>query len=260
MRRILSGVIKHPPFGQTVLSAALTFSRLVFCFRGNEDARTPVGCTPCRIVPQGWSVEFRLMYRGELPAQGSGGGRLREKHAIRKAIHKQLAVQWRENPVLSFWLVKNITHGNSDTGQISTLSRADEIAKRYAKHGYNWLPLVTEELGIACSLDILFLRRDAPGKIIQSGGGDIDNRIKVLFDALRMPKYANEVEGYTCEEGENPFFCLLEDDSLINEVKITTDRLLTPLESGEAVNDVVLVIHVRTIVVNSQKAYIEFYT
>jgi hypothetical protein len=102
MRRILSGVIKHPPFGQTVLSAALTFSRLVFCFRGNEDARTPVGCTPCRIVPQGWSVEFRLMYRGELPAQGSGGGRLREKHAIRKAIHKQLAVQWRENPVLSF--------------------------------------------------------------------------------------------------------------------------------------------------------------
>jgi hypothetical protein len=134
------------------------------------------------------------------------------------------------------------------------------MAARYAKYGYKWLPLVTEELGIACSLDILFLRRDAPGKIIVSGGGDIDNRLKVLFDALRMPKYADEVQDCTPKENENPFFCLLEDDTLINHVKITTDRLLTPLESGEAINDVVLVIHVKTIVVNSQRAFIEFYT
>jgi hypothetical protein len=32
MRRILSGAIEHPHFGQTVLSASLTFSRLIFCF------------------------------------------------------------------------------------------------------------------------------------------------------------------------------------------------------------------------------------
>jgi hypothetical protein len=209
---------------------------------------------------EGETVEFRLVYRGQLPAQKSGGGgtRLEEKHAIRKAIHKQMVILWKENPVLAHWLAKTI-HDHTPQGNVES-SVADYMAARYAKFGYNWLPLVTEELGIACSLDILFLRRDAPGKIIQSGGGDIDNRIKVLFDGLRMPKYANEVEGYSCEPDENPFFCLLEDDSLINEVKITTDRLLTPLESGEAINDVVLVIHVRTIVVNSQKAFIEFYT
>jgi hypothetical protein len=34
MRRILSGAIEYPHFGHTVLSAALTFSRLIFCFRG----------------------------------------------------------------------------------------------------------------------------------------------------------------------------------------------------------------------------------
>lgn len=34
MRRILSGVIEYPHFGQTVLSDAITFSRLIFCFVG----------------------------------------------------------------------------------------------------------------------------------------------------------------------------------------------------------------------------------
>ena len=207
-------------------------------------------------------MEFRLIYRGQLPAQKSGGGhgkRLQEKHAIRKVIHKQLAVLWKENPVLSQWMAKSIHDQTAEGNLVSSV--ANHWAARYAKYGYNWLPLVNEQMGIACSLDILFLRRDAPGKIIASGGGDIDNRIKVLFDALRMPKYADEVEGYAREQNEDEFFfCLLEDDSLINEVKITTDRLLTPLESGEAINDVVLVIHVKTIVVNSQKAYIEFYT
>jgi hypothetical protein len=36
MRRILSGVIEHPHFGQTVLSDAMTFSRLIFCFWGTR--------------------------------------------------------------------------------------------------------------------------------------------------------------------------------------------------------------------------------
>jgi hypothetical protein len=34
MRRILSGGIAYPHFVQIVLSAALTFSRLIFCFWG----------------------------------------------------------------------------------------------------------------------------------------------------------------------------------------------------------------------------------
>jgi hypothetical protein len=34
MRRILSGVIRHPHFGQTALKDALTLSGLIFCFPG----------------------------------------------------------------------------------------------------------------------------------------------------------------------------------------------------------------------------------
>ena len=40
MRRILSGVIEHPHFGQTVLRDAFTFSRLIFCFWGTRDSLT----------------------------------------------------------------------------------------------------------------------------------------------------------------------------------------------------------------------------
>jgi len=138
-------------------------------------------------------------------------------------------------------------------------SSAEQGAAQHAAFGFNWPPLVREDLGIAAALDILFLRRDPPGEII-SGGGDLDNRLKVLFDALRKPKTREEVKGFTPEGGEDPFFYLLEDDLLINDVRINTDRLLTPLLPGEGQNDVALVIHVRTVVVDSRRGPIEFYT
>ena len=40
--------------------------------------------------------------------------------------------------------------------------------------------------------------------------------------------------------------CLVDDDKLITEVRIVTDRLLIPIDSGERVNDVELVTHVHT--------------
>lgn len=51
--------------------------------------------------------------------------------------------------------------------------------------------------------------------------GDIDNRLKTLFDALRLPNQTNELVGYdNPAPDENPFFCLLEDDSLITHVSV----------------------------------------
>jgi hypothetical protein len=75
-------------------------------------------------------------------------------------------------------------------------------------------------------------------------GGDIDNRIKVLFDGLRMPEHTPELGGVPLEVDENPFFCLLEDDSLITSVTVTTDRLLLEKNAEEKPNDVHLIIHV----------------
>jgi hypothetical protein len=98
-------------------------------------------------------------------------------------------------------------------------------------------------------LDILFLRRDQPGGVVRHGG-DVDNRIKVLLDGLRMPDRVEELGGLAIDADENPFYCLLEDDKLITEVNITTDRLLVPRDSNEHIHEVLLVIKAGTVVLN----------
>lgn len=185
-------------------------------------------------------MEFRLVYRGPLPAQGAGTGtsRVPEKHAIRRQIHAQMRELWKQIPVLQPFVE------NPDQSGLAT---------RFEKFGYLFFPLVSKARGIACSLDILFLRRDNPGNLVRSGG-DIDNRIKVLFDALRMPEYPEEVPGFPPQNGERPFFCLLEDDDLITDVKITTDRLLQPLENDERIHDVHLVLACKTKIVDHMSA------
>jgi hypothetical protein len=76
-------------------------------------------------------------------------------------------------------------------------------------------------------LNILFLRREEPGSVVTQGG-DIDNRLKTLFDALRIPLTAGELPtGFAPGPDEKPFHCLLESDALITQVGVVTDRLLT---------------------------------
>ena len=88
------------------------------------------------------------------------------------------------------------------------------------------MPLVTKDLGLTCAIEILFLRPDPPGSLISSG--DIDNRLKTVFDALRIPAGPPELGGHSPAEDENPLYCLLEDDRLISRVSVETDVLLQP--------------------------------
>ena len=171
-------------------------------------------------------VEFHLIYQGKLPAAGSSGTRAREKHDIRKVFHKQLVSLWNTQPFLAQF-------GKSTLGS--------ELPHRYDRCGYRFMPLVCEWFMAACALDILFLRRDGPGSLVRSGG-DIDNRLKVLFDALRMPQTCDEVCGDSPVEGETPFFCLLEDDKLISKVQVETNWLLTPPAPTEHIHEVHLVL------------------
>ena len=134
-----------------------------------------------------------------------------------------------------------------------TVSGAQRMSERFQNRGYNFLPLIGDVFGgitTACAIDVLFLRRDDPGKIVTSGG-DIDNRIKTLFDALKMPKLGEFDPPQPPADDENPFFCLVQDDSLINEIRVVTDRLLTPLRDDEHINEVDLLIHVRTLLIKS---------
>lgn len=202
--------------------------------------------------PEGVDLEFRLVYKGKLPAASASTTRNVEKHAIRKVLHPQMRAFWEQNPYLK-------TAGMlKENGEIGYNNLADVFALKYERCGCQFVPLITREFGLACAIDILFLRRDNPGNLVRSGG-DIDNRIKVLFDALRIPQTCDEVDGQSAADDEKPFFCLLEDDSLITRVNITTDQLLLPLQDREHQNDVYLVVHVKVIVVDSRKAPMVFY-
>lgn len=121
-------------------------------------------------------------------------------------------------------------------------------------HVYNFLYLIGEKHGVSCELDILFMRRDEPGGAITYG--DLDNRLKTLFDALKAPTHNSELPDDAPSDGENPFFCLLDDDKYIEKFTITTDRLLTPPTSDtqQGKGSVLLVIGVKTIVFNAEAA------
>jgi hypothetical protein len=97
------------------------------------------------------------------------------------------------------------------------------------------------------------LRRDQPGNVIVSGG-DLDNRLKVLFDALRLPQNCDEVLNVPVgQPDDGPIFVLMEDDRLIVDVKVASDRLLVPRIDGEHINDVRLIIHVKTVITDATK-------
>ena len=203
-------------------------------------------------------MEFRLIYKGSLPAQGAkAGSRVKEKHVIRRQLHPQLRELWHGDQLLSRYAQEadlSKKHIKPEWSESERATGLDLFAEPYTKFGYRFIPLVGTEFGIACALDILFLRRDNPGNLIRSGG-DIDNRMKVLFDALTVPKDASHVKDMPAQVGEDPFFCLLEDDTRVTDVKITTDLLLVPMEKCEDINDVQLVLYVKTKIVDITRGF-----
>jgi hypothetical protein len=189
-------------------------------------------------------MRFRLTYEGELYASGrdpEGGQRVpmaEHKQRIRKQFHGQLKQFWQNNKFLRDHQVKPIEFNLTPAQMVQFIGSlggphqekvpmAEYIASKYQRNGYRFVPLVREDISILCSLDILFLRRDFPLGVISAG--DLDNRVKTLIDALRIPKNANELRGNeTPAEGEDPFFCLLEDDDLVTALRVETDMLLDP--------------------------------
>lgn len=176
-------------------------------------------------------MEFTLVYRGPLKADKTRIGRIEHKQAIRRAFHKQLKSLWTLPPLQGqeHWLADN-----PPENEISIIQKVGN---------FRFAPLVNQKLALVTEIDIIMLRPEAPGKIVTQGG-DIDNRLKTLFDSFRMPKTTNEIpKDDKPQEDENPFFCLLEDDNLITKVSVVTDRLLEPHDNESFV---VLMIKVRT--------------
>jgi hypothetical protein len=176
-------------------------------------------------------VEFRLLYSGFLPPDSENARMQQVKHDIRREFLPQLKQLWQVHPNLQRYLLFRGLHFTENAQNVPESEIRENglksIADTWRINDFRFLPLIEERYCLACSVDILFLRVGGPGSLIKNG--DIDNRVKTLFDALKMPK-GNELGDLSPLEGEDPFYCLFEDDKLISEVKVTTDRLLWPLD------------------------------
>ena len=209
-------------------------------------------------------MRFRLTYEGELrPSQRDPEPHQRDKLAahkqsIRKVFHGQLKQLWQTNKFLNEYMVDKDWSSKSaiPANQVgvpgffagpdwppSRVPLREAIAQQFRENGYRFAPLVCEDFDLLCSLDILFLRRDFPLGVISAG--DLDNRVKTLIDALRKPKGAQELAGNESPvNGEDPFYCLLEDDDLVTGLAVETDMLLDPPPTGGGQSDVKLVVSV----------------
>ncbi len=171
-------------------------------------------------------MEFRLTYRG--PLKGNAVT-VEDKQHLRRSFHAQLKHLWTLEPLKSrpeLLMDQNVT-----------------VSVIFARGGFKFAPLITERLYLHVELEILFLRPEPKGFIV-TRGGDIDNRLKTLLDGLRMPRNSQELpNGDKPNENETPFFCLLEDDSLVTSVSVSTDHLLEPIDPGH----VLAVIKVKTV-------------
>ncbi len=191
-------------------------------------------------------MEFRLLYRGELP----GSGKPRDKHEIRRALHPQLRRLWRVKVNLRYyaaWQANMLTSGvisSTSSEQERIKIGLDAIGKQWNRAGFDFIPLATPELSLRCSLDILILRPGESKYIFEQG--DLDNQVKVLFDALKLPRDVSETGGAIPQADETPFYCLLEDDRLISEVRVTADELLMlPESKAVGANDAFVIIDVK---------------
>ena len=183
-------------------------------------------------------MRFHLVYNGPLPASASSS-KPADVRRIREALHPQFAHLWETHPALEILKREGairVRHNSitlySGHHQPSPRELASQPNSEYvdlvttiAVGDFKYCPLVRESLSLSCELKILFLRQQDPGSLI-SQGGDIDNRIKTLLDALRMPT-KDEQDRAGSPEGDL-LFCLMESDTLVSRLDVDTDRLLFP--------------------------------
>lgn len=159
-------------------------------------------------------MRFHLHYRG--PLKPNGGPQ--EKQELRRAFHPQLKDLWAQKPLNE---LTGIFFG--DIPEYNIIRNVNP---------FDYAPLVTEAHNLVAKLSITLLRPEEPGGLI-TAGGDIDNRLKTLLDALSVPKAEQIPGGDVPHSDEMPFHCLLEDDNLVTGLSVHVDRLLNSTDEKE---------------------------
>jgi hypothetical protein len=182
-------------------------------------------------------MEFRLLYEGNLPPSGNNP-HVEDKHEIRRVFHPQLRRLWQVNTNLRAYAGAAFSGAQlpeSPTDDQRFDLGIERIGHRWSRAGYNLVPLVIPEFSPQCSIDILLLR---PERYEVFGEwGDLDGQVRTILDALKIPKEGNETANAEPSKDEDPLFCLLADDKLVSEVKITADKLLMLPEKWSSERD-----------------------
>jgi hypothetical protein len=179
-------------------------------------------------------MEFTLHYRGPQKAATGRNKRKDHKHDLRRHFHKQLKELWKL-PQLSEFRDSLIVPEPDALESRTPLRRVGQ---------YHFAPLISSYFDLVASLEIVMLRPEPEGRIFVRGG-DIDNRLKTLLDALKVPNdEAALPDNVSPSSAESPFFCLLEDDSLVTNVDIQTAHWLEPEVQDS--DEVVLLLRIRT--------------
>jgi hypothetical protein len=187
-------------------------------------------------------MKFTLTYEGPLRSSGNKA-KNQDKWDIRKKLDPQLVDLWKSHPAL-IEIELNGRYFPKEGG--ATLTQTHhlhpgpvyppiprdpqkprdiiDLCESVNKHGAWFRPLVRESFALHCGLNVLFLRKEPPGRVYQSG--DLDGRMKTLIDALTMPQHIEQVLEKTTTTKFAPLYCLLEDDSMISGLEIESERLL----------------------------------
>jgi hypothetical protein len=199
---------------------------------------------------------FTLTYRGPLPPtanKSSGKAKKRKDPEERKQLlydmrcqlHHQLLDVWQNNHPLTTFLHNgkpSLLEPYRKDGEGST-----SFYTRSVGH-HLFAPLVIDGtmLKLICELTIKFLWRDDPGSIVNNNG-DIDNRLKPLFDVLTIPQIEqlpSSARSVRPPDDQMPFLVLLDDDKLITRLSVETSRLHRPIHGDERESDIELDISV----------------
>jgi hypothetical protein len=198
----------------------------------------PAGAGRPPEIPESSPVNFILRYRGPLSTSRSHAPN--DKHRVREYLHPQLAELCRTQPFYQKAQIPDLPAAELKGPEAVNIPPHTDFYC-VPLGGYEFVPLISRNGGVVCQLDITWFRREEAGKIVD--GGDIDNRLKTLFDGLRMPLDEKEIiEPASPNDARR--YCLLQDDRLITKLSVSTYQLLEPLGSGERAGDVDLLLHI----------------
>lgn len=164
-------------------------------------------------------MKFVLTYSGQLPANGDSAA----THRVRQALLPQLKQQLDSERALQ------------NLAQLPSLDnpkqrRLDDAATTFKRSGFRFIPFVSREFNLVCNLEIKLARSGT-----EAARSDDNALLKTLFDSLSVPADGDQLRGLTPGSEETPFYCLLENRSLVTGFEIGTERLREPRWDAEDV-------------------------